>query len=174
MSTMQAPPAPPDQEPAKQPTTTPSHASSRRAWLRPGRLVALAAVIALIAIGLPAALSWIEFRRTHSITNDAFVEAHIVNVAPETVSGRVVQFLADENDEVKQGQVIALIDPTPYRDKVNVAQSQLETARAELARQRRPGSRPQGSADPGRDRPAHGSRRPCGSAEGGGIRETDQ
>ena len=104
--------------------------------LRPGRLVALAAVIALIAIGLPAALSWIEFRRTHSITNDAFVEAHIVNVAPETVSGRVVQFLADENDEVKQGQVIALIDPTPYRDKVNVAQSQLETARAELARQR--------------------------------------
>ena len=136
MSSMQAPPAPPDQEPSKQPTTTPSHASSRRAWLRPGRLVALAAVIALIAIGLPTALSWIEFRRNHSITNDAFVEAHIVNVAPEIVSGRVIQFLADENDEVKQGQVIALIDPTPYRDKVNVAQSQLETARAELARQR--------------------------------------
>ena len=58
MSTMQAPPAPPGQEPATQPTTTPIHASSRRAWLRPGRLVALALVIALIAIGLPAALSW--------------------------------------------------------------------------------------------------------------------
>ena len=145
------------------------------AWLRPGRLVALAGtVIALIAIGLPAALSWIEFRRTHSITDDAFVEAHIVNVAPEIVSGRVIQFLADENDQVKQGQVIALIDPTPYRDKVNVAQTQLETARAELARQRRPGPRPQGSADPGRDRPADGSSRPCGSEKGRGITETDQ
>ena len=36
--------------------------------------------------------------------------------------------LADENDQVEQGQFIAEIDPTPYRDKVNVAQTQLETA----------------------------------------------
>ena len=123
MSTMQAPPAPADHEPATQQPRLPSHVPRRRAWLRAGRLVALAPVIALIAIGLPAALSWIEFRRTHSITDDAFVEAHIVNVAPQVVSGRVIQLLADENDQVKQGQVIAEIDPTPYRDKVNVAQA---------------------------------------------------
>jgi membrane fusion protein (multidrug efflux system) len=93
-------------------------------------------LIALIAISLPAAVKWIDFRRTHSITDDAFVEAHIVNVAPEMVSGRVIQFFADENDPVSQGQVIAEIDPIPYRDKVKLAQSQLESARAELARQR--------------------------------------
>ncbi len=136
MSTVQAPPPPPDHEPATQQPRAPSNTPRRREWLRPGRLVALAAVIGVIVIGFPAALSWIEFRRTHSITDDVFVEAHIVNVAPQIVSGRVIQLLADENDQVKQGQVIALIDPTPYRDKVNVALTQLDTARAELARQR--------------------------------------
>jgi membrane fusion protein (multidrug efflux system) len=78
----------------------------------------------------------LEYRRTHSITDDAFVEAHIVNVAPEMVSGRIIRFLADENDSVQQGQVLAEVDPIPYRDKVNLAQTQLGTARAELARQR--------------------------------------
>ncbi len=90
----------------------------------------------MIAIGLPAALSWIEYRRNHSITDDVFVEAHIVNVAPQVVSGRLLRYLVDENDQVVQGQVLAEIDPMPYRDKVNIAQAQLESAQAELARQR--------------------------------------
>ena len=48
-------------------------------------------------------MSWIEYRRNHSITDDAFVEAHIVNVAPQLVSGRIVRFLVDENDRVVPG-----------------------------------------------------------------------
>ena len=81
-------------------------------------------------------LRWVDYRRTHSITDDAFVEAHIVNVAPQLVSGRIIRFLADENDRVAQGQVVAEIDPIPYRDKVNIARAQLDSALAELARQR--------------------------------------
>ena len=93
-------------------------------------------VIGLIAVAVPAFLRWVDFRRTHSITDDAFVEAHIVNVSPQIVSGRIIRFLADENDRVSQGQVVAEIDPIPYRDKVNLAKAQLETAQAEHARQR--------------------------------------
>ncbi len=81
-------------------------------------------------------IAWVEYQRTHSITDDAFVEAHIVNVAPQLVSGRIIRFLADENDRVAQGQVVAEIDPIPYRDKVNVARAQLDSALAELNRQR--------------------------------------
>jgi len=66
-------------------------------------------------------MSWVDYRRTHSITDDAFVEAHIVNVAPQLVSGRIIRFLADENDQVLQGQVLVEIDPIPYRDKVNIS-----------------------------------------------------
>jgi membrane fusion protein, multidrug efflux system len=113
----------------------PDHPSGRR-LLRPGRLVALALLIAAVALGLPHATSWVDYRRTHSITDDAFVEAHIVNVAPQMVSGRIIRFLTDENDSVHQGQVIAEVDPIPYRDKVNLARAQLDVAQAELARQR--------------------------------------
>jgi membrane fusion protein (multidrug efflux system) len=69
------------------------------------------------------------------MTEDAFVEAHIVNVAPEMVSGRIVRFQVQENDRVTQGQLLAEIDPTHYQDQVNLARSKLDTARAELRRQ---------------------------------------
>src|SRR5208283_4105018 len=104
--------------------------------LRFGPLLAVVSAILLLAAGLPRALSWIEYRRTHSITDDAFVEAHIVNIAPELVSGRLVRYLVEENDRVDQGQIVAEVDPIPYRDKANVARAQLDTALAELARQR--------------------------------------
>jgi membrane fusion protein (multidrug efflux system) len=104
--------------------------------INPGKLVTLGLVIAVVAVGLPAGRSWVEFRRTHSITDDAFVEAHIINVAPQIVSGRIIRFLVDENDHVSGGQILAEVDPIPYRDKVNVSQAQLDSAEAELARQR--------------------------------------
>jgi membrane fusion protein, multidrug efflux system len=57
-------------------------------------------------------------------------------VAPEMVSGRLVRYRVDENDQVVQGQVLAEIDPVPYLDKVHIARAQLDSAQAELARQR--------------------------------------
>ena len=63
------------------------------------------------------------------------MEAHIVNVEPQTVSGHIVRFLVEENDQVQQGQLLAEIDPVPYRDQVNIARSKVETAQAELRRQ---------------------------------------
>jgi membrane fusion protein (multidrug efflux system) len=91
--------------------------------------------IALAALALFAGFRWWQGRAMLSITDDAFVEAHIVNLAPQTVSGRIVRLLVDENDRVEQGQLVAEIDPVPYLDKVNVAASRLEAARRELARQ---------------------------------------
>src|SRR5262245_766491 len=56
------------------------------------------AVLLLIAFAAYLCFSWLFHRMTHSVTEDAFVEAHIVNVAPQQVSGRLVGFLVDEND----------------------------------------------------------------------------
>jgi len=91
--------------------------------------VALAVGVAVIVFG------WIGSRLTQSETEDAFVEAHIVNVAPEAVSGHIVRFLVEENDRVEQGQVLAEIDPVPYRDKVELARSKVEEADPDLRRQ---------------------------------------
>ena len=131
--TVQAPPSP-EVDARLQTERARSADSRRRPRLR--RIIALALVIALIAVGLPAVMNWIEYRRTHSITDDAFVEAHIVNIAPQLVSGRIIRFLVEENDRVERGQVLAEVDPIPYRDKVNVSRTQLDSARAELVRQR--------------------------------------
>ena len=78
---------------------------------------------------------WFTHRLGHSVTDDAFVEAHIVNVAPEMVSGRIIRFLVEENDHVEQGQVLAEIEPVHYRDQVDQARGKLELAEAELRRQ---------------------------------------
>jgi membrane fusion protein (multidrug efflux system) len=91
--------------------------------------------VALAALTFLIVARWWQARTALSVTDDAFVEAHIVNVAPEVVSGRIVRLLVDEDDRVERGQVLAEVDPVPYRDKVNLAASKLEAARRELARQ---------------------------------------
>jgi membrane fusion protein, multidrug efflux system len=136
MSTVASPQAPTNGAPRVEAPAAADHLDGRRQRFRPGRMIAVGLVVAAAALGVPAAIRWVDDRRTHSLTDDAFVEAHIVNVAPQLVSGRIVRFLAGEDDRVVQGQVVAEIDPIPYRDKVNVARAQLDSALAELDRQR--------------------------------------
>src|SRR5262245_391231 len=124
-----AAPVPPSQPPAPSapPPAPRRRLLSRRLWL--------ITLLGLAGLATPFVYSWWSHRLTHSITDDAFVEAHIVNIAPQTVSGHLVRFLVEENDRVEQGQVLAEIDPVPYRDQVNIARGKVDTARAELRRQ---------------------------------------
>src|SRR6516162_3743626 len=121
------PPAPQAVPPVTTDTVAPTQ-RRERPWL-----VWIAVLVALL--GSWFTFRWIQYRWSHSITDDVFVEAHIVNVAPQSVSGHIVRFLVDENDRVEQGQVLAEIDPVPYRDQVAVARAKLDTAEAELRRQ---------------------------------------
>src|SRR5262245_15104283 len=129
--------APPHPTPAAAPPAPPAPPpQAARPWSKLLRGLILAVILlALVAAGGPLAYEWVQYRRSHSITDDAFVEAHIVNVAPQSVSGHIVRFLVDENDRVEQGQVVAEVDPVPYRDQVAVARAKLDTAEAELRRQ---------------------------------------
>jgi membrane fusion protein, multidrug efflux system len=97
-------------------------------------------ILACCAVGILLVLSyfgyqWFTYRTLHSLTEDAFVEAHIVNVAPEMVSGRIVRYLVEENDRVEQGQVLAEVEPVHYRDQVEQARGKLDLADKELKRQ---------------------------------------
>src|SRR5262245_35794510 len=129
--------APPHPTPAAAPPAPPAPPpQAARPWSKVLRGFILAVILVALAVaGGPFAYEWVQYRRSHSITDDAFVEAHIVNIAPQAVSGHIVRFLADENDRVEQGQVVAEIDPVPYRDQVAVARAKLDTAEAELRRQ---------------------------------------
>src|SRR5262249_61087677 len=124
-NTSHAPPAanPPPTPPVAPPVPAPSR--------RLPRLVRWSVWCAAGAIAIVAAsfgIHWWTYRLSHSITDDAFVEAHIVNVAPEMVSGRIVRFHVEENDRVEQGQVLAEIEPIHYRDQVAQARGKLDLA----------------------------------------------
>src|SRR5207302_3099114 len=104
--TSPAPPAPPTPpSPTATPTVSPPVPAKRHAPF--GRRWAVwcgAAAVAIVVVYL--GIHWSIYRFSHSITDDAFVEAHIVNITPQMVSGRIVRFLVEENDRVENGQVL--------------------------------------------------------------------
>jgi membrane fusion protein (multidrug efflux system) len=97
-------------------------------WLR------LGVVTTLAVLGVaPFAGSWMIHRWTHSITDDAFLQTHVVNIAPQGVAGHLVRYLVQEHDAVAAGQLLAEIDPVPYREQVALLQAKLGVAEAQLA-----------------------------------------
>src|SRR5262249_32789153 len=127
-TTVQAPPTSPS--PATQPAPVAALPAPASHPSRAARWVIWCAVTALLIAAAYFGAHWWSYRGSHSITEDAFVEAHIVNVAPEMVSGRLIRFLVEENDQVEQDQVLAEIEPIHYRDQVEQARGKLDLAEA--------------------------------------------
>jgi membrane fusion protein (multidrug efflux system) len=75
-------------------------------------LLPLLAVAGLAAIG-GGTLWWLEARQYES-TDDAFIDAHMVRVAPQ-VAGRVALVAVDDNQAVVPGQLLVKLDPAPLR-----------------------------------------------------------
>ncbi|HXZ02635.1 MAG TPA: HlyD family secretion protein [Stellaceae bacterium] len=64
---------------------------------------------------------WLEARRWES-TDDAFIDVHMVHVAPQ-VAGRVARVLVDDNQRVEAGQPILELDPADFQAKLDQAQA---------------------------------------------------
>lgn len=83
--------------------------------------------IILLVFGLIVSINSIYYKST----DDAFVEGHLISIAPR-VSGPVVKLLIDDNQEVKKGDLLLEIDPVDYEVKLKQTESKLEEARAAL------------------------------------------
>ena len=107
--------------PAAPPTVAALAARSRR------RLVAalVAVAIALAAIGY-----WAHARRFET-TDDAQVDGNISNVSPR-VSGIVSAVLVVENQPVRAGDLLAVVDPADLQIAVDQAKAQMAQAQAQL------------------------------------------
>lgn len=64
-------------------------------------------------------------------TDDAFVEAHVANVAPR-ISGQVTKVLATDNARVKVGDVLVELDDKDAKVKLATAEADLLSAKANL------------------------------------------
>ena len=64
-------------------------------------------------------------------TDDAFIEGHVITVAPR-VSGPVLKLNIEDNQDVKKGDLLLEIDPNDYQAKLKETKAKLEEAKAAL------------------------------------------
>ena len=104
------------------PVSTPVH--GRRRWLW---IVGLLIVAGAGALGTP----WIlKTLRTVS-TDDAYVNGHVTFVAAR-VAGQVAKVFVDDNNRVHKGELLVQLDKEPFQVQVNIAQSSVDAAQADL------------------------------------------
>ena len=113
----------PTPEPIDQGAEIESASSQSR---RRGIVVAVVVILALAAAGI-----W--WRSTFSeSTDDAQVNGHLIQVSAR-VAGQVTKVYVDENQPVKEGDLIAELDPSDYKVAVENAEAALASAQANAA-----------------------------------------
>ena len=96
--------------------------------------IAMFALAALAVIGSIAfAVHWLLITRFMETTNDAYLKADAMVVAPR-VSGYVTEVPVVANQDVETGQVLVKIDDGPYRAQLARARAQADSAAAEIKR----------------------------------------
>src|SRR5271166_5142084 len=86
-----------------------------------GRLVSAITIIAAIALGAFLARQYYRFPRT----DDAYVRANVVGVAPH-VSGPIIKLPVVDNQHVRQGDLLFIVDPRPYQAVLDNAVAKLQ------------------------------------------------
>lgn len=71
----------------------------------------------IIIIGAIAGYSYVINAAKWESTEDAYVETHTVSVAPK-VSGQIIEMYVTDNQKVKEGDLVAQIDPVDYQAKL--------------------------------------------------------
>lgn len=89
--------------------------------------------VGLLALGLVGAAGFYGFQffqhtASHEETDDAYVTGHLHQVSTR-IDGTVEQVLVDDNEHVKKGQALAILDPRDYKVKVDQALAHLAQAK---------------------------------------------
>ena len=79
----------------------------------------------LIAIVIVAVGYFIHDALNYQTTDDAYVETTTVQVAPK-VSGQIIDVFITDNQKVKEGDLVAKIDPADYEVKLAQAEAKYE------------------------------------------------
>lgn len=88
-------------------------------------------LVVLLAVGV---LAFLTVGRLHQRprTDDAYLKADIIHMAPD-VSGRIARLNVADNQFVRRGDVLFVIDQEPYIDHVAESKAQLQSVQAQLA-----------------------------------------
>jgi membrane fusion protein, multidrug efflux system len=91
------------------------------AGLRIGsRILGMLIVVGAIVLGLYVSRLYYVYPRT----DDAYVRANVIGIAAH-VSGPIVEMPIEDNQHVKAGQLLFVVDPRPYQSAVDKAEADL-------------------------------------------------
>ncbi len=83
-------------------------------------------------ISIVTAFIYIQYKKTHITTDDAFIDGNIHTIASK-VSGTVKNIYVKTNQYVKRGDLLVELDPSDYEVKLNEALSAVNAEKAKLA-----------------------------------------
>jgi membrane fusion protein (multidrug efflux system) len=104
----------------------PSPAAKKRSWLRIALMISVPLAIAAVA-----GYFYLTGGR-YQTTDNAYISQDMISISPD-VSGRIVQVNVKENQRVKAGDVLLVIDPEPYRIALEQANAAIATARVDVS-----------------------------------------
>src|SRR5215471_18515435 len=96
---------------------------------RPFRLFAVLIITAGIVAG--GVQWWLQARQWES-TDDAFIDTHMVMIAPQ-VAGRIARVLVEDNQQVAAGQLLVELDPAYFQAQLDQAMANRTAAAGNLA-----------------------------------------
>ena len=98
----------------------------------PRKRAAIAVFLAVLAATVVSGSAYWKYRQTHIATDDAFVDGRIHMISPR-VQGTVVEVRVRDNQPVKAGEELLVIDPEPFAVRESGAASGVSAGAADLA-----------------------------------------
>lgn len=105
----------------------------KKTWFSAGQIL-----LTLIVVAISAVVLWrlIDYYMFSPWTRDGHVRADVIQVAPD-VSGLITEVDVTDNQLVKRGQLLFVIDQARYTLALRLAEASLEQRRATLAQAKR-------------------------------------
>jgi membrane fusion protein, multidrug efflux system len=97
-----------------------------RPWVRP---LLLGVLLTAAVVGGVVGWRYWRYASAHVSTDDAYLTTNIVPITPQ-VSGQIQRLLVDDNQPVKAGQLLVVLDDSTYRADVDQARANLAMAQA--------------------------------------------
>jgi membrane fusion protein (multidrug efflux system) len=91
------------------------------------RPLALIALTLVVAVATTYGVRAYSYASVHESTDDAFIDGHPVPIAPQ-VGGRVLRVAANDNQEVKKGDLLLEIEPSDFAVRLADAEAALDAA----------------------------------------------
>lgn len=92
-----------------------------------GRALGVVIVGVTLALGVYVARLYYFFPQT----DDAYVRANVVHIAPH-VSGPIIELPIQDNQHVRKGDLLFVVDPRPYQAALSMAQAKLDLTNLEI------------------------------------------